>query len=77
MDVKKINEELLQRIIELENSVANLSKEKEKYKALADAKKLNNVADEYKDRLFKFIFGNPDNKAWTLSLQQTDRKHWM
>lgn len=68
MDVKKINEELLQRIIELENSVANLSKEKEKYKALADAKKLNNVADEYKDRLFKFIFGNPDNKAWTLSL---------
>jgi hypothetical protein len=23
---------------------------------------------EYKDRLFKFIFGNPDNKAWTLSL---------
>lgn len=47
MDVKKINEELLQRIIELENSVANLSKEKEKYKALADAKKLNNVADEY------------------------------
>ena len=23
---------------------------------------------EYKDRLFKFIFGNPDNKEWTLSL---------
>ena len=23
---------------------------------------------EYKDRLFKFIFGNPDNKQWTLSL---------
>ena len=23
---------------------------------------------EYKDRLFKFIFGNPENKAWTLSL---------
>ena len=23
---------------------------------------------EYKDRLFKFIFGNPENKKWTLSL---------
>ena len=23
---------------------------------------------EYKDRLFKFIFGNPDKKEWTLSL---------
>ncbi len=23
---------------------------------------------EYKDRLFKFIFGNPNNKEWTLSL---------
>lgn len=23
---------------------------------------------EYKDRLFKFIFGNPDHKEWTLSL---------
>ena len=23
---------------------------------------------KYKDRLFKFIFGNPDKKEWTLSL---------
>ena len=23
---------------------------------------------QYKDRLFKFLFGNPENKAWTLSL---------
>lgn len=23
---------------------------------------------EYKDRLFKFIFGNPEKKEWTLSL---------
>ena len=22
----------------------------------------------YKDRLFKFIFGNPENKEWTLEL---------
>ena len=26
------------------------------------------VNREYKDRLFKFIFGHPDNKEWTLSL---------
>ena len=23
---------------------------------------------EYKDRVFKFIFGNPNNKQWTLDL---------
>ena len=26
------------------------------------------VNREYRDRLFKFIFGNPENKEWTLSL---------
>ena len=26
------------------------------------------VNNEHKDRVFKFIFGNPDNKAWTLNL---------
>ena len=29
---------------------------------------LTEVNREYKDRVFKFIFGNPDNKEWTLSL---------
>ena len=29
---------------------------------------MNGTNREYKDRLFKFIFGNPDNKEWTLSL---------
>jgi len=29
---------------------------------------MNNVNRKYKDRVFKFIFGNPENKAWTLSL---------
>ena len=24
--------------------------------------------DEHKDRVFKFLFGNPENKHWTLSL---------
>ncbi len=26
------------------------------------------VNEKIKDRLFKFVFGNPDNKEWTLSL---------
>ena len=29
---------------------------------------LTEVNREYKDRVFKFIFGNPENKEWTLSL---------
>ena len=28
----------------------------------------NEVNAQYRDRLFKFIFGNPAHKAWTLSL---------
>ena len=32
----------------------------------AGAKK--HTQEKYKDRLFKFIFGNPENKQWTLSL---------
>ena len=28
----------------------------------------NNTNREYRDRLFKFIFGNPQHKEWTLSL---------
>ena len=26
------------------------------------------INNEHKDRVFKFLFGNPDNKAWTLAL---------
>ena len=29
---------------------------------------LEGINREYKDRLFKFIFGSPENKEWTLSL---------
>ena len=28
----------------------------------------NGINRQYKDRLFKFIFGNPDHKEWTLAL---------
>ena len=30
--------------------------------------KLGKTNKEYKDRLFKFIFGNPENREWTLEL---------
>ena len=34
----------------------------------------NGTNKNYKDRLFKFIFGNPDNKEWTLSLYNAINK---
>ena len=33
-----------------------------------EQKEATHVNKEYKDRLFKFVFGNPDHKDWTLSL---------
>ena len=34
-----------------------------------DTKGMNKgINREYRDRLFKFIFGNPEHKEWTLSL---------
>mgnify|MGYP006936021288 CR=1 FL=1 len=30
--------------------------------------KFGKTNGKYKDRLFKFFFGNPENKEWTLSL---------
>ena len=35
---------------------------------MSDTNEEKDTNREYKDRLFKFIFGNPDNKEWTLSL---------
>lgn len=61
-------EALLQRIAELEKTVSALTKQNEEYKALAASKDLKDAKQDYKDRLFKFIFGNPENKQWTLSL---------
>ena len=44
----------------------DLKQENERLKQLlADKEDVNR---EYKDRLFKFIFGNSENKQWTLSL---------
>ena len=61
-------EALLQKIAELEKTVSVLTKQNEEYKALAASKDLKDAKQDYKDRLFKFIFGNPENKQWTLSL---------
>ena len=57
-------EELLKRIAELENRNAILARQAAEY----SADKKTDAQRDYKDRLFKFIFGNPENKAWTLSL---------
>ena len=55
---------LQQQIEELKEQNSLLEKQIEEYAVLdrKDAKK------DYKDRLFKFIFGNPENRKWTLSL---------
>ena len=29
---------------------------------------MTNVSFQYKDRVFRFLFGNPENRAWMLSL---------
>ena len=35
---------------------------------------IREVSDEYKDRLFKFLFGNPENREWTLALYNAVNK---
>jgi len=61
-------ENLLQKIGELERTVSALREQNEEFRFFEERKEKNNVRKEYKDRLFKFIFGNPDNKQWSLSL---------
>ena len=48
-----------------DKQIRSLRAENEKLKKLLDK---DGVNTEYKDRLFKFIFGHPDNKQWTLEL---------
>lgn len=63
-----VNKELIRQIEKLEKRLSQVESEKEKYKTIVDEKHLKDAGREHKDRLFKFIFGNPENKAWTLSL---------
>ena len=57
-DLRKVLEEK-------EHQIQQLKKENKKYREQLHKDEVN---AEYKDRLFKFIFGNPDNKQWTLDL---------
>ena len=60
-----MSEDLNKRIVLQEAKIDTLKKENEKLRKLLGKDVVN---DEYKDRLFKFIFGNPENKQWTLAL---------
>ena len=52
-------------IEEQNNKIRELEAEISKLISLIEHKTVN---AQYKDRLFKFIFGNPENKPWTLAL---------
>ena len=58
----------LQRIGILEQTVSTLKEQSEEYRFLAESRERKAAKADYKDRLFKFIFGNPENRHWTLSL---------
>jgi hypothetical protein len=60
-------EYLKKRNEELEKKLRFVTEKNETYKELLNDASIN-VQTDYKDRLFKFIFGNPENKKWTLSL---------
>ena len=55
---------LLQKI----GTVPGLKEQQEAFGFSGQGGERKAAQKEYKDRLFKFIFGNPDNKQWTLSL---------
>lgn len=62
-------EEILRRKIEeMEETISGLTKQNEEYKNFIKDNGLKDAKKDYKDRLFKFIFGNAENKQWTLSL---------
>ena len=65
MDFEK---DLLQKIGRLEQTVSALKEQNEEYRYAEKSPEKKETQKEYKDRLFKFIFGNPENRQWTLSL---------
>ena len=40
---------------------------------MPDNEKFRGINREFKDRLFKLIFGNPQHKGWTLTLLNAGR----
>ena len=61
-------ENLYQKIGELERTVLTLREQSTGSGSYEKDAGQQNVQKNYKDRLFKFIFGNPENRQWTLSL---------
>ena len=59
---------LLQKIYKPDQIVSELKEQHEAFGFSGQGGEEKAVRREYKDRLFKFIFGNPDNRQWTLSL---------
>ena len=59
---------LIQRITELTAQNTMLMKMADDFRHRLEDGELKDVKRDYKDRLFKFIFGNPEKKHWTLSL---------
>ena len=58
-------DEVSKSIEQRDKKIESLREEIKKLKELLNKDEIN---IEYKDRLFKFIFGYPDNKQWTLDL---------
>jgi predicted HTH domain antitoxin len=59
---------LARKVQELEKALKDKDSKIEDYKVLMKLHGLDDASEKYKDKLFRFIFGNPENKQWTLSL---------
>ena len=62
------NSMLIARIAELEERLAFLLKRNAELEVIAANANSKDAQREYKDRVFRFIFGNPQKKEWALSL---------
>ena len=60
----------IEEYAKMQATIKKLQEEIEQYKhqLKVDDIKTEVINAQHKDRLFKYIFGNPDNKPWTLSL---------
>ena len=68
MILMALEDALRQQLEELKKENLALTKQNEDYRALIENRESKDARKDYKDRLFKFIFGNAENRQWTLSL---------
>ena len=61
-------EKLLAENQEQQKLIEKLLKENSRFKELVKTRDLEDAQRDIKDRLFRYIFGNPENREWTLSL---------